>query len=93
MPLEKELREELERQVEAWAQSYRNVSSLGKQLAELDAMRASIEEKMMFEESERDRTAGTINSLIEDIDEPELVAEVESVIAEYGGLAMVEGMV
>lgn len=91
--LKPEVVEELERQVARWAAAYTNVGAYAKRLAEIDANRAMVEEKLDFEAGERDAAEAAVNALIEDVSDDDDVKEVEAIISRVGGPAMVGGMV
>ena len=92
MALKEETRGELERQVARWAAAYENAGTLGKRLAEIDAGRKLVEEKLDFEMGECDAAESAINALIADV-EGDDEKEVAEIISRVGGKAMVSGMV
>ena len=72
--------EEIGRQMEAYSSAFRNAKEINKQLAELDASRALLVDKLTFEEEQASIASETINAIIEDIDDndKETVSQIEN---------------
>lgn len=72
---------ELERLAEAWSAAYSAVDATNREMAELDARRSVLEDRLSLEEAERDRVAEELESIVSEIeDSDENRARIEAVI-------------
>ena len=67
--------DEIGRLMESWAAAYENATSLNKRIAELDARRAELIDKLAAEEEKARVAEETVNKLIEEIDDDEEAAK------------------
>lgn len=84
--IEEALIGELSRQLDVWAAAYRNIDSLNKAMAELDAQRAVLDEKAENEFAVKERAMAEIQGVLAEVeDTPENKAQVEALVQEGMG--------
>lgn len=62
---------ELERLADAWSAAYMAVDATNRELAEVDARRAVLEDRLYAEEAERDRVADELEAIVSEMEDSE----------------------
>ena len=67
--IEDVVKKEIKDNLDLWSESYRNINSYSKTLAELDANKAVIKDKINNEQSEKERLENKISGIVESIED------------------------
>lgn len=80
--MDKTVVDELRRELDAWKLEYERSKDINLKLAEMDAQRAILVDSLVASSEEMDRLQGSINSLVADEDDEDVLPIVSEVVGD-----------